>query len=616
MEQQNAVRFHPHARIANFTNVPLQGPTVLSVDLRSDLDLVAELRRHADLPYVYVIRSDQSALTMTLLSQLKSIRSPCYPHAIFVVGEKASVQQESDVELIQCSSDDPVEIEARISEYARSIHAFDKGGLRNHNPAPLPSHVDVLVVGAGVTGLYAANKLRDGNRTFCVVEKSDIVGGIWSRFANTTSQVNTSEGAYRIREPRVGANADHSNTAEILTDIQALAEGVSEDLFTGAKVEKIEKQDRGGYLTSINRNGAACTVASTGVILAINDRVGTQRTITFEDEHLYQGELVNGIADEALHVDWSGKNVVVVGMGAFAVENVRTALEAGASKVTVVCRRHGTVCPKIIDYMNFTTDYDEQFEHDRKGNIRNMMLWKRLYDLSGATQPECWMGKIKHSGHTISVSDIWFIAHHLKKMETIIGSISGMFEHGVVVGNQQRIEADVVVKCVGFHRNTSEALAMLGYTEMYNNNYVDKDFMYLADAYLDDDVFNSFFGSSVVEMTKFYLDVYFAFFDNSAYDEMIQTDGIEKIAIDERSWSHYIAGAKALTQKYPRFYEAARAQIDHRTANFLEAHDLETFVAENKREWFATHRLLGGETLTEEQCLPYVFGKLIEKPMR
>ena len=142
---------------------------------------------------------------------------------------------------------------------------------------------------------------------------------------------------------------------------------------------------------------------------------------------------MDGYSDKTAEVDWVGKKVVVVWMGAFAVENARTALEAGAEYVTVVCRRHGTVCPKIIDYLNFSTPYDENFEHDRKSNIRNMMLWKRLYDQSGATEPECWMGKIKHTGHTISVSDIWFIAHHLKKMETVTGSVGEMYDHGVIV---------------------------------------------------------------------------------------------------------------------------------------------------------------------------------------
>jgi hypothetical protein len=612
VNQRDPDQTTPRIRVANFTDIALPAAEVLPLDLVSGADPVAVIRRHADLPYVFLIAGDKSARIPPILSRLREIRSSCFPRAVFIVGSVGGMPVDPDVEVFELESSQADDIVAAISEYCRSTLVYDKAKLLLGNPAPLPERVDVLIVGAGVTGLYAANKFREKSLSYAVVEKRDDVGGIWSQYANTTSQVNTSEGAYRICEPSVRANRDHSPTAEILQDIESSATRVTEQLFTGATVEKIERQE-GGYLTKVNRNGSVQMVESTGVILAINDRVGAPREITFDGEDAFQGSIVKGISDEAARVDWKGKRVVVVGMGAFAVENVRTALQAGASHVTVVCRRHGTVCPKIIDYLNFATPYNDRFEHDRKSNIRNMMLWKKLYDLSGATEPECWMGKIKHEGHTISVSDIWFVAHHLKKMATVTGSITRMFEHGVVVNDQQRIEADVVVKCVGFHRNASAAQALTGYTETYNTNYVDKDFMYLADAYLDDDVFNSFFGSSVVEMTKFYLDVFLEFLDRTEYEQMDKVAGIEKIPITQRSWSHYIAGAEALLGHYPSLYEAATDQVEKRTADFLEAHDLETFIAENRREWFATHRLLAGEGLAEKDCLPYVFDKLIGK---
>lgn len=223
------------------------------------------------------------------------------------------------------------------------------------------------------------------------------------------------------------------------------------------------------------------------------------------------------------------------------------------------------------------------------------------------------MGKIKHTGHTISVSDIWFIAHHLKKLETVTGSVAALEEHGVVLDNGTRIDADVVINCVGFYRNASQVPSLCDYTEMYNINYVDKDFMYLADAYIDDDAFNSFFGSSVLEMSKFYLDVYIRFFDSAEYDDMIRTPGVEKIAIETRAWSQYIAGADALINRYDDLRAAARRQVDWRTQNFLEAHDLETYIAENKREWFDLHAQLAGRPLAESECLPYVFDKLLEE---
>jgi hypothetical protein len=279
--------------------------------------------------------------------------------------------------------------------------------------------------------------------------------------------------------------------------------------------------------------------------------------------------------------------------------------------VTVICRRHGTICPKIIDYLNFATPYDEVFKHDKKSNMRNMMYWKKLYDLSGATQPECWMGKVKHDGHTISVSDIWFIAHYLKKIETITGEITDMTADTVVVNGQHHIDADIVVNCVGFERNAPLTEALSGYSEMYNNNYVDKDFMYLADAYIDADAFNSLFGSSVLEMVKFYMQVYVTYFNNPEFETMMQINQIEKLPIEQRMWSHYIKGAMALIKNDPRIHAKAWQQIDQRTDNFLQAHDLETYIMQNKREWVDMHEMLAGKPMQEEECLPYVFEKLV-----
>ena len=71
--------------------------------------------------------------------------------------------------------------------------------------------------------------------------------------------------------------------------------------------------------------------------------------------------------------------------------------------------------------------------------------------------------------------------------------------------------------------------------------------------------------------------------------------------------------AAALTAAYPHLYEVAKQQIEKRTANFLEAHDLPTYIAANRREWFDTHSLLAGRELKEEECLPFVFEKLLEK---
>ncbi len=613
MKNQTAVDM----RIANFSSLELALDHTLILDLHHIPSLISELRKFADLPYGYLLTADQVGMVRDLLFELKKIRSTCFPYALFLIDDSGQISaeleiEESGVDVIKLDGKNPRPAESAIIEYAQKRFIFDNRKLKISGNKPLPQQIDVAIIGAGVTGLYAANQLSKNNISYCVIDKEDIIGGIWSKYANTTSQVNTSEGGYRLVEKEFRSNRDHSATREILEDIAQVARNVSDNLYLKTNVEWIEKLDD-AYRLTISNGRQTSYLNSTGVILAINDRVGTPREIEWDNQSLFQGEILSGISDDAKDFVWKDKKVVIVGMGAFAVENARTALERGARHVTVVCRRHGTVCPKIIDYLNFTTPYDESFKHDKKSNMRNMLLWKKLYDQSGAAQPECWMGKIKHEGHTISVSDIWFIGHYLKKIGTVAGQITGLFETGVIVDHQHRIEADVVLNCVGFYRNALTVNAICDYKDMYNNNYVDQDFMYLADAYIDDDAFNSFFGSSVLEMAKFYLDVYIRFFAKDDYFDMLKSDGIEAISIADRKWSHYIAGAAALINQYPDIDDKARKQVARRTKNFMEAHDLETYIAANKREWLDTHSRLAGKPMKAEACLPYVFQKLIDK---
>jgi hypothetical protein len=540
-----------------------------------------------------------------LLSALKTIRSPCYPYAVFAVGGASLDVDDTELDVLTIDDPDTGVVLDHIAAYVVARFKFDEKKLQVGSGAPLPTRVDVAIIGAGITGIYAANRLKAAGLSYVILEKRDRVGGIWSQYANTTSQVNSSECSYRLFDKNVRSNRDHSYTREMLEDIALLALDVKNHLYLETVVQKIKKGEN-GYTVNARRGGIESTIESTGVILAINDRVGPPRDIAWKNQDAFKGQIVSGISDGAQGIDWREKRVVIVGMGAFAVENARTALEAGASHVTVVCRRHGTICPKIIDYLNFATPYDDAFKHDKRSNMRNMMYWKKLYDLSGATQPECWMGKVKHDGHTISVSDIWFIAHYLKKIETITGKITNMTATTIVVNGQHHLDADTVVNCVGFERNAPLTEALSGYREMFNNNYVDKDFMYLADAYIDADAFNSLFGSSVLEMVKFYMEVYITYFNNPEFENMMQTDGIEKLPIEQRKWSHYIKGSMALIQNDPKIRDLAWHQVDQRTDNFLQAHDLSTYIEQNKREWHYLHEMLTGRPMKEEECLPYV----------
>lgn len=195
-------------RIANFCSIELSLDNVLNLDSHGVQLTLEEIRKYADLPYVYILEKEHIKFVVDLLSELKSVRSTCYPYALFLIDGAESDFEELDteklgVDLIELDTDNPDIVAGKINTYANSKFVFDYNKLKLESNSILPDMVDVIIVGAGVTGIYAANKLLENKISFCVVDKRDIIGGIWSEYANSTSQVNTSEGAYRIVEKRL-----------------------------------------------------------------------------------------------------------------------------------------------------------------------------------------------------------------------------------------------------------------------------------------------------------------------------------------------------------------------------------------------------------------------------
>ena len=54
-----------------------------------------------------------------------------------------------------------------------------------------------------------------------------------------------------------------------------------------------------------------------------------------------------------------------------------------------------------------------------------------------------------------------------KKLETVSGTITGMDANGLIVDDRNRIDADVVVNCIGFQRNAVNAIKICEHTHMY-----------------------------------------------------------------------------------------------------------------------------------------------------
>jgi monoamine oxidase len=123
---------------------------------------------------------------------------------------------------------------------------FDKRSLVLPRAGSPPAVVDVVIVGAGLLGMLTAHRCVRAGFSVAVLEQRPLVGGIWSMYANGTSQVNSSEGGYCIKDllgeedgKASGDNRDHSTAAEVLRDFGKLGDSLKEHIFTSVKVVKI-----------------------------------------------------------------------------------------------------------------------------------------------------------------------------------------------------------------------------------------------------------------------------------------------------------------------------------------------------------------------------------------
>lgn len=288
------------------------------------------------------------------------------------------------------------------------------------------------------------------------------------------SRVNSSEPSYRLPfVRREQNNVNHTFTYELLSDIQRLIEqnDMAEHFYMRCTVHGATASGRGGVWSvrlsrelEANRSAppSKFTCKASVVMLTVNRRLGAPRQLAYPGGAQFAGKLARGLAEEGDQLPCAGKAVVVVGMGAFGVENACTALQRSAAKVTIICRQHGAVQPHMLDWMRFIRRAGGLHgATDERGNSLLFTKWRSLYQDSGATVPECWqLGLVKPDGHSLSASDLFFVAHRLRLLSTRRGVVSRLEPTAVACGDGTLVPADVLLTCVGYeiHEGTERLL--------------------------------------------------------------------------------------------------------------------------------------------------------------
>ena len=366
-----------------------------------------------------------------------------------------------------------------------------------NKPLAVPQRTNALVIGAGLAGLSIASIMSDAKVEFEVLEKSRSMGGQWRHSANFLSRVNSSEPSYRLPGvDRRQRNTNHSHYFEILQDILRLVQqkDLSHHLHIQSEVKSVVRQGdywlAAGSQVAVQQFECQCDA----IALCINRRLGRPREITYSGEDAFRGQVARGLSGDSDRLESRGARVVIVGMGAFAVECMRTTLERAAAHVTIVCRRRNSCAPQLMDWMRFVRPFDNKtVRTDAVGDAILYSAWQALYDDSGATRPECWaQGIVKLDGHALPISDIFFVAHALCLLESRVGQLARLSETAFVTQDGAELRAEIVLKCVGFEIQEGNE-RLLGRS---HDRIPDPGAYLVYEPHLDTNVFHSLFVTS------------------------------------------------------------------------------------------------------------------------
>jgi hypothetical protein len=189
-----------------------------------------------------------------------------------------------------------------------------------------------------------------------------------------------------------------------------------------------------------------------GVFIATGAQA-IRNELSFPGEKDYNGTIAYGSNDLGnVHEKFKGKRVCIVGGGAFAIENVKTALLHGAKHVTIVHRSDVQVWPRCIHYL---LSSEKSCKFSRYSDLyNNTAKWAGL---SVGAGPSFDLAPFMHPGTKSqpTANDSFFALKKAGLVTLIYGNVAQINRNSVSVQNlkdfsHSEVECDVVLKCIGW----------------------------------------------------------------------------------------------------------------------------------------------------------------------
>ncbi len=342
---------------------------------------------------------------------------------------------------------------------------------------PLPERVDVLVVGAGLSGIGAAHRIREANPDLdlVILESRQATGGTWDlfRYPGVRSDSDMFTLSFPFR-PWTGRKAI-ADGADILAYIRESARecGVDELVRTGCRVTSATwSSDEQEWTVEVDTADGVQRVRAGFIHLGSG-------YYDYEQAHDPGFAGVEDFAGEVLHpqfwpegFDHTGKRVVVIGSGATAV-TVVPAMADTAAHVTMLQRTPSYVFdqPSVDPFVQLLRRRLSPRAVQTATRVKNLGLQTFLYQLSRRSPKAAKtivQGNLRRSlpkeviaEHFDPPYDVWdqrlcavpdgdlYEEINRGRVSVVTGHIDRFVAEGIRLTDSRVVEADAVVTATG-----------------------------------------------------------------------------------------------------------------------------------------------------------------------
>jgi len=353
-----------------------------------------------------------------------------------------------------------------ISSFRREKHSY---------PHPLG------IISAGMVGMRMALMCKEEKVwNFCVFDRHQIIGGqSWVINANPQTRVQTELGVYHMDYAVKGKENVFSTKGmsvwphrdDVRRHMRAVTEAyeLEGNLRLGHDIQSIEIHDidlptgqhsytLNAKVTDEDEDEVEEEQIKVSSISLFPGTLTRPRRETYKGEEDFGGSVTYGMFTETKYAECKGSDVVIVGMGAFSVENVRTCVENKASKIYQISRRKNLMMPRCISWwINGSL-----MPIPAKAVLDGML---HCYQAIGedpfggeyySVQPTSKDGSkvLIHQKSRFGIGDVYFLARIYGKLELVMGKVKELSKNTVHVdmndGTVRDLTASMLIKVLGF----------------------------------------------------------------------------------------------------------------------------------------------------------------------